>query len=467
MADNIQSLIQQLAGTGSAGQAWLPSSVNNGNPNTVYNQTPPEGGYVPPTTDGSGNWMINKPLPTQLQDWSKMIKDPSQVGQDLKPVWNISQSVPPAAGPAPVTGQPSTGTPPPTQVAPPPAAAPTVPSDYKWIVVNNKVPGANPALYATDPRYRAAYDQAVSEHKSSFNGKTYTKDSNQEAIVNRLKQLYGDPNFKTASASQTQQGGGGGAGVNGSSGGKSTAFLGVGGAPSASTGPVKGQGNWSFTGDAGGGSALSGLQNLPDGIQASLGVSPDGSMSWQQIADFVLPGNVYLSQTGQWDASNFVAAMLGQITGLPIDSLMTKLGQWQAGQDDPENFFEKMLIDHYMDKAQNELSGKLNMSNQQFQQQIAPMLSAQIANAVDMSGMKMQDSAVADLLKKAEAKMNEKLAEKQSNAGGRGGEGGNQGTGGSRGVAIVGSGGGGAPGASYNKGPGSANIGEVVPVKQK
>lgn len=466
MADNIQSLLQQLAGTGSAGQAWLPSSVNNGNPNTVYNQPPAEGGYIPPTSDAQGNWMINKPAPQTTVDWSKLVTDPKAATQNLLPVWDISNSVPPAIGPTPVTGQPSTGTPQPTPVTPTPKPAPVVPGNYQWVVMNGKVPGMNTQLYNSDPRYRAAWDQAVKEHKSTFNGKTYTKDSSVDSIVNRLKQLYGDPNFSGASASQTQQGGGGGAGGNMTGGGKTTAFLGVGGAPSASQGPVKGQGNWSFTGNAGGENGLQGLQNLPDGIQAALGVSPEGSLNWQQIADFVLPGNVYLSQTGQWDASNFIAAMLGEITGLPIDSLLTKLGQWQAGQDDPENWFEKMLIDHYMDKAQNQLAGKLNMSTQQFKAQIAPLLSQQIAQSVDMSGIKMQDSAVDALLKKAEAKMNEKLAEKEATKGGRGGEGGTR-PAGDRGVGIVGSGGGGAPGASYNKGPGTTSVGEVKPVKQK
>ena len=75
---NIQSLLQDLSGVHSAGQAWVPSSVNNGNPNTAYNQpkvyqTNPAAGYIPPATNGFGNWQMSAapvPAPTLADGWS-------------------------------------------------------------------------------------------------------------------------------------------------------------------------------------------------------------------------------------------------------------------------------------------------------------------------------------------------------------------------------------------------------------
>lgn len=56
---DIQSYIQQLAGTHSLGQSNLPSNVNNGNPNTIYNYKPPQGGYLPPVSNAYDQWRIN------------------------------------------------------------------------------------------------------------------------------------------------------------------------------------------------------------------------------------------------------------------------------------------------------------------------------------------------------------------------------------------------------------------------
>jgi hypothetical protein len=58
----------------------------------------------------------------------------------------------------------------------------------EWFGAGN-IPTANPTLYASDPAYRAAWDQAVKEHQAGF-GKGYTKDSSFDAIQNRLQQLY-------------------------------------------------------------------------------------------------------------------------------------------------------------------------------------------------------------------------------------------------------------------------------------
>lgn len=67
-------------------------------------------------------------------------------------------------------------------------AATTSSIPTEWFGAGN-IPTANSTLYASDPSYRAAWDQAVLEHQRGF-GKGYTKDSSFDAIQNRLQQLY-------------------------------------------------------------------------------------------------------------------------------------------------------------------------------------------------------------------------------------------------------------------------------------
>jgi len=57
---DVQQLIQSLT----------PSAVNNGNPNTVYNQPMPQGGYIPPTYDpGTNTWRVNPAPPASTVNW--------------------------------------------------------------------------------------------------------------------------------------------------------------------------------------------------------------------------------------------------------------------------------------------------------------------------------------------------------------------------------------------------------------
>lgn len=422
---DIQSILQQATGVQTMGQSWLPSGVNNGNPNTVYNVAPPEGGYIPPTSDAFGNWFINRPMAPAVTDWSTMIRDPAQTVSAAKPVWDLSTSVPPAAGGGTTTPAPST--PAPTTPAPTTPAPVTNPSQWFGAgkaTAGQKGPLSNQTLVNSNPAAKEAWDRIFMMHNGKFD-----RTSDWAAIERDLNTFYQEAvarGVPTANPSQPATGtGSGGSGQprgGSSAGGGGSTFLGIGSSPAASTGPVRGSGTSAFTGSAGDSSGLTGLQNLPNGIQQSLGVNADGSISWEQIADFILPGNAFLSQTGEWDASNVIANLLGQMTGLPIDSLMTKLGEWQAGQDDPQNWFERMLIDHYMDKNQNWLAGKMNISQQEFQKNIAPLISQAIADSVDMASINMQDSAVQNLLNQAEAKMQEKLNQ-NSSGGGRGGNG--------------------------------------------
>lgn len=64
----IQSNIQNQVGTQTVAQNNQTMLPNNGNPFTIYNQVPPQGGYLPPTMDAYGNWMIN-PIPQVNPFW--------------------------------------------------------------------------------------------------------------------------------------------------------------------------------------------------------------------------------------------------------------------------------------------------------------------------------------------------------------------------------------------------------------
>lgn len=54
-----QQFLQQGIGTQSLAQGSSPFLANNGNPNTVYNTTPPQGGYLPPVSNAYDQWRIN------------------------------------------------------------------------------------------------------------------------------------------------------------------------------------------------------------------------------------------------------------------------------------------------------------------------------------------------------------------------------------------------------------------------
>lgn len=65
------------------------------------------------------------------------------------------------------------------------------------VTVQNGVPTMNADLYASDPAYARAWDQAVMEHQNQF-GKPYQADSSSAAIDARLHQLYTPPAASTA-----------------------------------------------------------------------------------------------------------------------------------------------------------------------------------------------------------------------------------------------------------------------------
>lgn len=59
----LQSNIQNAVGTQSLAQNNVPVLANNGNPFTIYNQTPAQGGYLPPVSNAFDQWRINPAPP--------------------------------------------------------------------------------------------------------------------------------------------------------------------------------------------------------------------------------------------------------------------------------------------------------------------------------------------------------------------------------------------------------------------
>lgn len=103
---DVQQLIQSLT----------PSAVNNGNPNTVYNQPQPQGGYIPPTFDpGTNTWRINPAPAPSTVNWQQMSASQPQA-------WGWQQPAQPAPIPQPNGPMPTTPTTPipttPTPVPP-------------------------------------------------------------------------------------------------------------------------------------------------------------------------------------------------------------------------------------------------------------------------------------------------------------------------------------------------------------
>ncbi len=106
---DVQQLIQSLT----------PSAVNNGNPNTVYNQPMPQGGYIPPTFDpGTNTWRVNPAPPAPTVNWQQMAMSQPQS-------WNWAQPTPTPTPVPPNPGVPGPTTPVPT--TPVPAPTPTTP----------------------------------------------------------------------------------------------------------------------------------------------------------------------------------------------------------------------------------------------------------------------------------------------------------------------------------------------------
>lgn len=116
-----QTDVQQLI------QSLTPSAVNNGNPNTVYNNPMPQGGYIPPTYDpGTNTWRVN-PAPTNnVPNWQQLaMSQPQGWGWQapFQPAPPITTDPVNPGGAIPVTPVP----PPEVPVTPPASSSPIPP----------------------------------------------------------------------------------------------------------------------------------------------------------------------------------------------------------------------------------------------------------------------------------------------------------------------------------------------------
>lgn len=119
-----------------------------------------------------------------------------------------------------------------------------------------------------------------------------------------------------------------------------------------------------------------------------------GDINWQQLVDVAgdalgLPGNWYLDGTGKWDISNILTSLGSKVTGLPIGSVLSKIGaQVAKGGDVPlvPGWLEKLALDHYMDNAENRAENKAQNSAEAFDRK---MMNDEIASLASSSGQKV------------------------------------------------------------------------------
>lgn len=319
MADqsSVQSLLQQLAGTASAGQANLPSNVNNGNPNTIYNQPLKSGGYLPPVTNAFDQWRIN-PAPQAPQgaiDWQQLAAHaPGNNLASFLPKW---PTVAPAVNIPGWGGTPNPPIPPP--VTPPGGVntggnlPPSTPG------AGGGGPGVQPVVHGGGP----GLQDPNAGHYADFTG--------------GLDHY----NFDAMNFQDLMSGGQGGLGA--------TTPV----SPAALTG-----------GTTVGSNFLNGLLNV---VESKTGTT--GGVSWQQAVDaLVLPGNAYLSASKKWDLSNLLAGLAQKFTGLPINAIMNSVGQYLTKNPSKMSWLPSWLrnifTSHYQDNAANAAAARQNLANQ-------------------------------------------------------------------------------------------------------
>lgn len=310
MAD-AQGFIQPLA------QANTPSSVNNGNPNTVYN-TPQTG--APRPLQG---WTIQQPVAANINTGNvaqeainqsnQMIQDKGWMAPQVETGFNGPKLTTPEGWVTPTA--PTTANPNPTPTTPAPTAPAQVDtSSWQWVVMNGKVPGMNTQLYNTDPAYKAAWDQTAREHHNQFK-KSYTKDSSPQAITDRLKALYQQFSAGTPQQAQgqSQAGASQAAGWTSGNGGADTQAwvnnLMQGGVPVMNA-------NKGWASQTAGDPAK--VSQAVDGVLSTftnLG-SKFNSSSALQLLDAItepfIPGNFFMSELGSVNGPNVMKAILNQ-----------------------------------------------------------------------------------------------------------------------------------------------------------
>ena len=111
-----QGFLQSAGNLQTTAQNNVPFSANNGNPYTIYNQTPQQGGYLPPVSNAYDQWRIN---PMQSYGGGMMNMGTGNMGGGSFPLVNLP-NLNGGGGTLPVLPpNPNTGTPPVAPVTPP------------------------------------------------------------------------------------------------------------------------------------------------------------------------------------------------------------------------------------------------------------------------------------------------------------------------------------------------------------
>lgn len=306
---DIQSLLQNLTGVHTDGQAWVPSSVNNGNPNTAYNNSPAtvvpfvppqpviphqpvighnqaiQKGYIPPTSNTQGDWLVNMPANATDTNWKKL--DAQGQGVGMPAGWagwgNLNDTgkgwLPGTSGvgtPNP-PGSPGTGT----------GGTGGGPQTGGNLPPQQGQPGGGKSLLRPGDGYGGAYS---GQHGLSL--------LDLPAGSFSLSPT-GNTNIPSSSASSP-------AGW----GGMSTTDI---------------QGALSSGLNLG----TAGVQLAGTPIGKALGITANGGISLGQILDYVIPGNVYMSQTGKLNLLSAIPGILSKINPL-LGVAATAAMKWLA-----------------------------------------------------------------------------------------------------------------------------------------
>lgn len=345
MSQDIQALLQTLYGTASAAQAGVPSAVNNGNPNTVYNrawdkQVVPA--PIPPPSFNVAN------LPRYDARTGPAWAPPSSLqAMDVRPRWG---------GLAPTTPvPPGTVTPPGGGTTAPPMSDPTPPLPTGG---GGNVPPSERPGGVINPNVGGA----------GRNNNTY---GNQLDDFGHLLPSLG------------------GTGTTGGSGRDFGSSL-----------TANGRGLFNN---------VNGVWGIDPTVARNLGLNSNGTLSWQQAVDvaqdFLLPlgrnsimsmitgkpetMNMYLSQGGydqnsmtggSWDVSNMIGMLATQLTGLPVNRIMDGIGQLgvRLGWDDGNVF-----VNHYLDNATNAIRGGLNETQARMQNSLTRAMDQMIRDSAN------------------------------------------------------------------------------------
>jgi hypothetical protein len=337
MADQTQ--IQQLI------QALTPSSVNNGNPNTIYNTS---NGPVP-TTNGNGDWYVPAVNPAANMNALML-----QLGQ-----WQ-----PPTGGPGGIPYYGGSGgfrlpnpggnfgggwTP------QPPVTNPTQP------------PGTGTG---TPP---AGGGGGGGGAVSGGTGNGYTWDTYGGGTSSDLISGFGEGGLVGMPGATSTGAAGGGFDLSSLFGGgndfaSSPGLWGLAGQPGTGNGNPLWQAldmisepflRGNFYNSQTGGLNLEGL-----------GLNANGGMSWKQALDLIIPGNVYNSQTGNWNWNAIIGDLAGKGLGIPlVAQIMNALGAKQLDDNDPNNdnnFLARQVQDQRQNRLQNGMNGVMARTGNKF-----------------------------------------------------------------------------------------------------